>query len=95
MHLIAEALDKSPGLGANELYRGVTPLYGQKKGLAKLSKRHFFKYLELMIKNDLVKRLGGDARGKRVELYLTEIGKTQYYFGSLNPLRGSPQISST
>jgi hypothetical protein len=50
IRLIAEALEKNPGLGWNQLYKDLTPLYGEKKGLTKLSKRHFSKYLELMIK---------------------------------------------
>jgi hypothetical protein len=60
------------------------------------SKRHFSKYLELMIKDGLVERLGGDAKGKKVELYLTEIGKTQYHQNSLDlpGLRDETQISS-
>jgi hypothetical protein len=96
IRLIAEALEKNPGLGWNQLYKDLTPLYGEKKGLTKLSKRHFSKYLELMIKDGLVEKLGGNARGKREELYLTEIGKTQYHQNSLDlpSLRDQTQISS-
>jgi hypothetical protein len=84
IHLIAEALDENPGLGWNKLYGVVTPLYGEKKGLTKLSKRHFSKYLKLMIKDGLVDRLSGAGKRKKVELYLTEIGKTQYHQNRLH-----------
>lgn len=95
VHLIAEVLEKNPRLGWNQLYKDVTPPYGEKKGLTKLSKPHFSKYLELMIKDGLVERIGGDARGKQVELYLTEDGKTQYHQNSLDlpSLRNEKQIS--
>lgn len=95
VHLIAEVLEKNPGLGWNQLYKDITPLYGEKKGLAKLSKPHFSKYLELMIKDGLVDRIGGDARGKQVELYLTEKGKAKYHQNSLDlpSLRNEKQIS--
>ena len=95
VHLIAEVLEKNPGLGWNQLYKDVTPLYGEKKGLTKLSKPHFSKYLELMIKDGLVERIGGDARGKQVELNLTEKGKVQYHQNSLDlpSLRDEAQTS--
>lgn len=95
VHLIAEVLEKNPGLGWNQLYKDVTPLYGEKKGLTKLSKPHFSKYLELMIKDGLVERIGGDARGKQVELNLTEKGKVQYRQNSLDlpSLRDEAQTS--
>ena len=96
VHLIAEVLEKNPRLGWNQLYKDVTPLYGEKKGLTKLSKPHFSKYLKLMIKDGLVERIGGDARGKEVELYLTESGKTQYHQNSLDlpSLRDETQTSN-
>jgi hypothetical protein len=72
IHLIAEALEKNPGLGANQLRINVTDPYGEKKGPSKrskrptkLSRRHFFKYLGLMIEDGLVEKLGGDAKGKK------------------------------
>ena len=48
-----------------------------------------------MIKDGLVEKLGGNARGKRVEYYLTEIGKTQYHQNTLDlpSLRGRTPIS--
>jgi DNA-binding MarR family transcriptional regulator len=96
IRLIAKVLEKNPGLGRNQLYKDLTPLYGEKKGLTKLSKPHSSKYLGLMIRDGLVERLGGEARGKPVELYLTEIGKTQYHQNSLDlpSLRGETQIFS-
>jgi hypothetical protein len=71
IYLIAEALDDKR-LGWIELYEVVTPLYSEKKGLTKLSKRHFSKYLKLMIKDGLVDRSGGAVKGKKVELYLRD-----------------------
>lgn len=95
-HLIGEVLEKNPGLGSNQLYRDVTPPYGEKKGLTKLSSSVFHTHLKLMIDDGLVKKLGGDARGKKVELYLTESGKTQYHQNSLDlpSLRDETQTSS-
>lgn len=78
MYMIAEVLEKSPGLGANQLLEDVTPLYCEKKGSVKLSRRHFYKYLGLMKARGLVVQLGGDKKGKKTELHLTDIGKTQY-----------------
>lgn len=96
IHLIGEVLEKNPGLGSNQLYRDVTPLYGEKKGLTKLSKSVFYDYLKLMIYDGLVEKRGSDARGKRVELYLTEVGKTQNHQHRLDlpSLRGRTQIYS-
>jgi hypothetical protein len=68
IYLIAEALDKNPGLGWNELRRNVTSPYGEKKGLTKLSKRHFSKYLKLMIKDGLVGKSGGAIKGKKLNI---------------------------
>jgi hypothetical protein len=82
IYLIAKALDDKR-LGWIELYEAVTQLYGEKKGLTGLSKRHFSKYLKLMIKDGLVEKSGGAIKGKKVEHYLTEIGKTQYHQNSL------------
>ena len=95
-HLIGEALEKNPGLGSNQLYRDVTPPYCEKKGLSKLSSTPFSKHLKLMIADGLVKKLGGDARGKEVELYLTESGKTQYHQNSLDlpSIKDDTQTSS-
>lgn len=49
-----------------------------------------------MIDDGLVEKRGSDARGKRVEHYLTEIGKTQYHQNSLDlpSVRDETQISS-
>jgi hypothetical protein len=94
--LIAEALIKNPGLGANQLYRHVSPLYYEKKG-TKLHTRHFFKYLVMMIHEiGAVEERGGNKPGKQAELYLTEKGKTQYHQNSLDlpSIRDETQTSS-
>jgi hypothetical protein len=83
--VICEVLEKYPGLEANELLEAVTPLYSERKG-TNLYRRHFFKYLGLMIKNGSVDKLGTDKRGKPVELYLTEKGKRQYHQQSFDVL---------
>ena len=83
--LISEVLEKNSGLGANELCEAVDPLYYEKKG-TKLRRPHFFKYLKLMIENGRVDELGPDKRGKKVELYLTEIGKNLHHQQSYDVL---------
>lgn len=93
IHLISEVLEERPGLGANELYKAVTPLFCTKRGRTKLSKRHFFKYLEIMRESGSVYALGGRKRRKELELYLTEIGKKRYHQGCSEPL--SIQSKST
>jgi hypothetical protein len=75
--LISKVLIERPGLGVNELYKAVTPLYCDKTGLTKLSNRHFLKYLGLMKDHDRVEERGRGKRGKQ-ELYLTDSGKKVY-----------------
>ena len=83
--LISEVLEKNPGSGANELCEAVDPLYYEKKG-TKLRRPHFFKYLKLMIENGRVDQLGTEKRGKKVEHYLTEIGKDLHHQQSYDVL---------
>ena len=75
--LISEVLEKNPGQGANKLFKAVNLLYYDKKG-TNLHRRDFFKYLRMMIDKRWIDKLGTDKIGRKIELYLTEFGKSQY-----------------